>query len=274
MKFKLIALDLDETLLNSERKISPRNRAAIQRAREMGIIVTFNTGRMFPSAQPYAVDLGLDAPLITYQGAMIKTAAGEALYHQTIPLPIARSVIQAGEHIGLQAFVYCQDQLIVSKITPEVTTYLAMYHVSAQAVGNLGDFLRDEPTKVLLFSPDESLREPLWPEMVRQFHNDLHITQSKPCYFEFTHPAATKGIGLNWLSAHLGIAREEILAFGDSFNDLDFFRNAGYAVAMGNAWEEIKALADMVTATNDQDGVAKAIEALVLSASDDQAAVI
>ena len=268
MKFKMIALDLDETLLNSEKEISPRTRAAIARAQALGVLVTINTGRMFPSARPFALALGLDVPLITYQGAMIKTAAGELLYHRTVPLALAREIIAAGEKAGLQAFVYCQDQLIVAAITPDVTEYLKLYRVDARAVGDLRDFLQEEPTKVLLYSPDETKRERYWPAMVGQFQDQLHITQSKPCYFEFTNLAATKGIGLTWLAAHLGIDRSEILAFGDSYNDLDFFRSAGYAVAMGNAWDELKALADMITDSNDQDGVAKAIETLVLPAID------
>jgi len=264
MRFKLIALDLDETLLNSRQEISPRNRQAIRQAMDRGVTVTFNTGRMFPSALPYARELGLTAPLITYQGAMIKTAAGDLLCHRPVPLPLAAEVIQAAETTGLQAYVYCQDRLLVREITPEVEEYQAMYRVDALAVGDIGAYLQEDPTKVLLYGPEEERREILWPVLYGQFGQRLHITRSKPCYFEFTHPAASKGQGLETLAAHLGVKREEILAFGDSHNDLDFFQSAGCGVAMGNAWEELKALADLVTDDHDADGVAKAIERLVL----------
>lgn len=266
MSFKLIALDLDETLLNSRQQISPRNREAIRQAMDRGVIVTFNTGRMFPSAQPYARELGLTAPLITYQGAMIKTAAGELFCHQPVPLPLASEVIQAAESTGLQVFLYCQDRLIVPEITPEVEDYMALYRITALAVGDLRLYLREDPTKVLLYGREEEQRQALWPVLNSRFGQRLHVTQSKPCYFEFTHPQASKGRGLQSLADHLGISREEILAFGDSYNDLDFFQSAGFSVAMGNAWQELKDLADLVTDDHDADGVAKAIEMLVLSA--------
>ncbi|ATW25912.1 Cof-type HAD-IIB family hydrolase [Candidatus Formimonas warabiya] len=264
MSFKLIAVDLDDTLLDSKCCISPRVKEAMKKARSQGVFVTFATGRMYASAVLYAQELGIDLPLITYQGALVKTSAtGEVLLHKTIPLDLAREVIQEGEKVGLQTYIYLDDRLYVSVITPEVAAYEKMIRVQATAVGDLGHFLNQEPTKILYLWPEGDLSA-LWNRMTDLFGRRLYMTKSAPCYVEFTHPETSKGNGLRAVADYLGVKKEEIIVFGDSYNDLDLFRQAGFAVAMGNAWDEVKKAADYVTCSNDEDGVAEAIENLVL----------
>jgi len=265
LKYRLIATDLDDTLLNNEEAVTPRTREVIRQAQMMGVQVTLATGRMYRSARPYALDLGIDLPLITYQGALVKTSgSGEVLSHHTVPLELAREVIDDGVRCGLTVNLYVDDQLYVSQLTEEARRYARKVRVAAEVVGDLRHFLQAEPTKLLFIGGEEEL-DLLWRQEEEKFGQQLFITKSKPHFLEFTHPQATKGWGLAIVAQRLGIRREEIIAFGDSFNDLDLLRGAGFGVAMGNARPELKAAADYVTDTNEADGVAAAIEKFVLA---------
>lgn len=265
MKYRLIATDLDDTLLDKGCLISARTKEALRLAQDQGVYVTIATGRMYQSALIYAEELGLDLPLITYQGALVKTSVSkEVIYHRTIPLDLARKVIEHGVASGLTVNLYLDDQLYVSQLTTAAQHYSQVIRVSAQAVGDLQSFMTAEPTK-LLFIGDEKALDLLWQREREIFGEQLYITKSKPNFLEFTHPQATKGFGLATVAQHLGVDRSEIIAFGDSFNDLDLLRGAGFAVAMGNARDELKKEADYVTASNNDHGVAEAIEKFVLA---------
>jgi len=264
LKYRLIATDLDDTLLNNEEAVTPRTREAVRQAQAMGVQVTLATGRMYRSALPFAREMGIDLPLITYQGALVKTSgSGEVLTHHTVPLELAREVIADGVRCGLTVNLYVDDRLYVSQLTPAARRYAQKVRVEAEVVGDLQRFLRVEPTKLLFIGGEEEL-DLLWQQEQGKFGQQLFITKSKPHFLEFTHPQATKGWGLATVAEHLGIRREEIIAFGDSFNDLALLRGAGFAVAMGNARPELKEVADYVTDTNEADGVAAAIEKFIL----------
>jgi len=272
MGFRLLAIDLDDTLLDSRCCISPRAKNAIKEARAKGVFVTLATGRMFRSALPYARELQIDVPLITYQGALVMTSVTkEMLYHRSIPLALARQVVQEGIKEKLSINVYIDDTLYVARITPEIKAYTEIANVPAVEVGSLAAFLNRDPTKILLLGDERRLQE-IWDSSAHRFGDALYITKSKGNYLEFTHPLATKGEGLKAVARHLHIKKEEILVFGDSYNDLELFKYAGYAVAMGNARNEIKQRADYVTKANNEDGVAEAIEKLVLAEPRDSGA--
>ncbi|MDD2496953.1 MAG: Cof-type HAD-IIB family hydrolase [Desulfitobacteriaceae bacterium] len=265
VKFKLIASDLDDTLLDSRGIISPRTKAAIKKAREKGVYVTLATGRMYRSAVCFAEELEIDVPLITYQGALVKTSTTrEVMYHRPVPLELARQVIAHGEEKGLTVNLYVEDSLFVKELTPEAARYARVARVPIEAVGDLQKFLDQEPTKVLLIG-NEKILEPFWTEEKEKFGESLYITKSKPYFLEYTHPQATKEEGLMAVARHLGVAREEIIAFGDNYNDIDLLRYAGFGVAMSNAPEQVKKEADYVTGSNIDEGVAEAIEKFVLS---------
>ncbi|MGI6713201.1 MAG: Cof-type HAD-IIB family hydrolase [Bacillota bacterium] len=267
MCYRLLAIDLDDTLLDNKCCVSPRTKEAIKKALDKGLYVTLATGRMYRSALPYALELGMDVPLITYQGALVKTSVTkEILYHRPVPLELAKEVIREGEKRGFPSNIYLDDRLYVDRMTPEAEGYLKLAKVPAKEVGDLSSFLTEEPTKVLLMGEESKLNE-LWPQMAQKFGKQLYITKSKPNFLEFTHPDATKGQGLVAVSRFLGVKKEEIMVFGDSYNDLELFKYAGFSVAMGNAREEVKKQADYITQNNDDDGVAEAIEKLVLNDS-------
>lgn len=263
-QFKLIAVDLDDTLLNDSLEISPRTGQALRRAAERGVVVTIATGRMYRSALPIAVKLGIEVPIITYQGALVKNSAtGEVLVDLPVPLKLAHDVLAVGYRAGVHMNVYLNDTLYVDSITPEGKGYANLAMVEMSVVGNLLDFLKKDPAKVLYIT-EPALLAGLKEELTAAFGNRLYITKSKPNYLEILHPLATKKHALGVLARRFGIAPEEIMACGDSYNDLDMLEFAGLGIAMGNAPEDIKKKADYVTDTNNNDGVAKAIEKYLL----------
>lgn len=259
-RFKLIAMDLDDTLLNDSLEVSARNRRALQIAMNAGARVTIATGRMFRSALPIAESIGIEGPIITYQGAFMKDlCTGEILYEKPVPLKFAREILAEGYKAGVHINLYLNDKLYVDSPTPEGLAYAKLAGVELNTVGNLLEFLEGEPTKLLFIAKPEFV-DRIQQKMRRIFGENIYITKSKPNYLEFMHPQATKGGALKFLADKWGIQPEEVLAFGDSFNDLDMIKFAGLGVAMGNAPEEIKKRADYVSASNNHDGVAEVIE--------------
>lgn len=264
-KYKLIAADLDDTLLNDCLKVSPRNKKALLQAEDMGLIVTIATGRMFRSALPIALDLGVKGPIISYQGAFVKNVAtGEVLVHRPVPFELALQVLAEGYKAGVHMNVYLDDTLYVDRITEAGKRYAEQAKVEMTPVGNLINFLKYEPTKIL-YSADPALLDKLQSELRKKFKDSLYITKSKPYYLEFMHPHATKMHGLGRMAEILGILPQEIIAFGDSYNDIEMIEFAGLGVAMGNSPPQIQAKADLVAGTNNSDGVAKVIEEYVLN---------
>jgi len=264
MSVKLVAIDLDDTLLDNSRTISPRARAAIAAAVAQGVTVTVATGRMFPSALPYARQLGLDVPLITYNGALVRCGlSGETLLHKPLDPAAAGAVLALFRERGWYVQVYLDDVLYVRERDASARRYEEIAGVTAVPVGDGLWSLAGAPTKMLAMADPE--RIPAIDAAVRAAcGRRVYTAASKPYYLEITHPDATKGAALAFLAGRLGIGRGAVMAIGDSVNDLDMIEYAGLGVAMGNAGEQVREAADAVTAANDADGVAAAIEEFVL----------
>ncbi len=262
---KLVAIDLDDTLLRDDLTISPRTRAAVKAVMERGVAVTLATGRMFRSARPYARQLGFDLPLITYQGALVKNAlSGEVVYHRPLAVGAARRVIEFGRRKKVQVNFYLDDELYVERITPRGAHYAAFARVPCRQVADLEDLLaRGNPLKLLLIEAEPVLDE-FAQELREMLGEEAHLTKSKPCYLEVVHPQATKGQALRELARRLGVRREEVMALGDSFNDIEMLEFAGLGVAVANARPEVRRRARWVTLSNNEDGVAVALETFIL----------
>lgn len=261
---KLVAVDLDGTLLDNDRKISPRAKEAIQAVREMGIEVTLATGRMFFSARTYADELGLSLPLITYQGALVKVSgSGEVLYERHVDSILAQKVITLAKDHGLNVNFYVDDYVLVEELTAYADTYARKFRAQFREVGDLRKCAHLSPLKLLVIDYNEDDLILFEKKCRREFGNTLYITKSMPEYLEYLHPEATKAAGLDAVVKHMGINPQEVMAIGDSYNDLEMLEYAGFSVVMENAREEIKAKADYITRSNDDDGVAEALDKLM-----------
>ncbi|MBO8129376.1 MAG: HAD family phosphatase [Peptococcaceae bacterium] len=263
MPYRLIAIDLDDTLLGKDLVIAPRNLQAIRHAKEKGVIVTLATGRMHRSAAAVAQQIGIGGPIIAYQGASVKNVTtGEVLVHYTVPLALARDIIRVVKPYGYHINVYVNDELYMERLTEEGRRYAKLSGVEAHPVGDLREFLKADPTKVVVISGEDQIEE-LLQEMKPRFGAHLHVTKSKPVFLEFSHPRATKGQALAFLARYYGIDRREVMAIGDGYNDVDMVEYAGLGVVVGTARDEIKHRADYVTSSGEE-GVAEAIEKFVL----------
>lgn len=263
-QIKLVAIDLDGTLLDNDCKISHRTKKAIRKVREKGIEVTLATGRMFYSARPYADDLGLSLPLITYQGALVKVSgSGEILYQRTVDADLAQQVVALAKGKGVSVNFYVDDYVLVDKLTPECDMYSQKYNARFREVGDLSRFSHLKPLKLLVINYNESALNAFKVECNRIFSGALHITKSMPEYLEFLHPEATKAAGIDAVVRQMGINPKEVMAIGDSWNDLEMLEYAGMSVVMGNARDAIKEKADYVTCSNEDHGVAEALEMLL-----------
>jgi Cof subfamily protein (haloacid dehalogenase superfamily) len=241
--------------------LRPRTRAAIARTRAAGIHFVLATGRMFRSARRYALEAGVQDPIVCYQGAVVaEPVSGRWLRHVPIPLELARETIAALNEEGVGLNCYVDDELYVAEVTPEARRYADFQDLQLHPVGDLLDWLDKPPTKLVVIGDPEPLDE-LEQRMLDRFQGRLYISKSLPYFLEFASPDVTKAAGLAFLAEHLGFARERTLAFGDGENDIELVDWVGYGVAVENAHYLVKEVADFVCPSVDEEGVAQVLEA-------------
>ncbi len=258
-----IACDLDRTLIGEDAVLRPRTRAAIAATRAAGIHVVLVTGRMFQAVRPYALEAGLDDPVVCYQGAVVaEPVSGHWLRHVPIALELAREAIAALADEGFSPNCYVDDELYVAEVTPEARRYADFQHLQLHTVGNLLEWLHEPPTKLVVIDDPEVLDE-LKQRMLDRFGGRLYISKSLPYFLEFASPDVTKAAGLDFLAEHVGFSRERTVAFGDGENDIELVEWAAYGVAVANAHERVKEVADFVCPPVDEEGVAQVLEAFL-----------
>ena len=265
---RLIALDLDGTVVGPDREIRPRVRGAVGEAMARGVEVVIVTGRMYRSALRFATLLGLRAPLVCYQGAYVREiprngSSGDVLRHTPLPLATAREAILWARARGLHPHVNLDDRLLMQADDPAAQDYERALGVGAEFVPDLLAALRRAPTKVLAVGTSP-LPEQLLPEARATFQGRAEVTVSHPEYLEWTARGVHKGRGLAWLARRVGVPLGQVMAIGDQYNDLELLARVGHGVAMGDAPPAVQSAARYVTASFEADGAALAIEALAL----------
>ncbi|WP_408955740.1 Cof-type HAD-IIB family hydrolase [Natroniella sp. ANB-PHB2] len=266
MDYKLVAIDLDDTLLANDLQISKRTVKAIKEAQNEGVRVVIATGRMHSSALPYAKMLGLKHELITYNGALVKRVVdNQTLYHEPISTELVRKVAKVAQKHDLHINFYLDDLLYVNKTGVEADYYEEIAGIKPILITeDVGDFLDRPSTKLLIIENDRTKLEEVFSELTAGFADSVTITTSKVNFIEIMGQQVCKGTTLANVATKLGIKAEEIIAIGDSYNDLEMIEYAGLGVAVGNAKEEIKEEADYITGTNNEEGVAQVIEKFIL----------
>jgi Cof subfamily protein (haloacid dehalogenase superfamily) len=262
--YKLITIDVDDTLLNDDRIVPEGTKAALDLAIEQGVIVTLATGRMFASAHKIAKQLEMNVPLITYQGSLIKNLLDETiLYERSVPQDVAHKLYEYAEQHGLHLQVYVNDILYCKEDNQKIRDYSAMSNVSYTIYDDFGGLMRKPLTKMLIFDKPQVLDQ-LAVELKSMFGDKAYITKSKPYFLEIMHKEGTKGHAVKFLAEHFGVSLSEVIAIGDSWNDHEMIEVAGLGVAMGNAVDSLKSIADYVTFSNNEDGVKHVIEKFIL----------
>lgn len=269
MRYDLIALDLDGTLLNVREEVSPRNRRAVRAALDAGIRIVLVTGRGVDTPIRVSKELGLNLPVICCHGALTKDfGANRTLGHIPVPLQYAKPMVEYAEREGLSIAIYSEEffyRLQGGKLYMD-----DMRGPAWREVKTFADVLHTAPT-FIRFLGEESVSA-----MQREF-GDLPLHFKYESWMNFvecavTSAQATKQRALARLCADFQILPERVLAIGDSRNDIPMLRWAGTGVAMGNALPEVREAVRHVTATNEDDGVALAIERFALGSRREKSA--
>lgn len=260
---KLIAVDLDDTLLEADLSLSDECVDALRQAKERGVEVVLATGRMFCSALPFARRIGLDGYVIAYNGALIRSVEGETFWHKPVPAAHALRLIDVARRADLRLNLYLDDTLVVDGIDERVEYYLSIARVQPKVVDDLAAVLRQgEPTKCLLVGDAEQVAE-LTPKLQAEFP-DLQIARSKPRFIEVTRRGIRKEVALAAVAEALGVAMEDVMAVGDGDNDATMLAWAGIGVAVANASTKAKEAAGYVASGSRGAGVCEAVRRFVL----------
>lgn len=286
MTIRLLALDLDGTLLHSRGHITERNRSALKSVRDLGVHVAIVTGRRFRDARPIALDLGLDVPVIAHNGALTKHARTlETVAVMPLPLSAAQDAIAIGRSFGADPLVsddYEGAGVLVyerpGKDNRALLGYIAWAkrihgpegNDAVRQVESLDAYLDHSPVH-LAFSGNCKAMAELAETLEQRLEGRVKILITNYSKLDFAlldilHPEASKGVGVAATARELGVSREEVMAMGDNHNDLEMLHYAGTAVVMANAEPPLREMKEFhVTVSNDDDGVAIAIERFILN---------
>ncbi len=287
MQVRLLALDLDGTLLNSRGQISDRNREAIESARKNGVRIAVVTGRRFRDSRPIALELGLDVPVIAHNGALTKHAKTlETVAVLPLSLTAAHSALEVGQRLGADALVSDDHQglgvLVYDHIDGDNVPFREYIRWAKEVHGDddgadavrcvesLSVYLDHEPIH-LAFSGQCNAMAELQQELLTRMGDSVKIFCTSYPEKDFTlldivNPSASKGAGVAAAATELNLLPDEIMAIGDNYNDLEMLLFAGTGILMANAPQSLREIEGLQpTASNNEDGVALAIERFILN---------
>lgn len=259
---KMVATDIDGTILNWNGQFSPRVVDCINHLNNIGVKVVLVTGRMHGSAVPISDMLGLKNPIVSYQGGLVKDYYGKTLYEAQVSPEYAREIIKWGRKNNIHLNLYLDDKLYVEEDNETIKRYIQGKFVD-YTVCSFDTLNIEKVNKLLAIDYQDADRVTGWVEYLEEKYKDLYIVKSTPYFCEIGSLTATKSAGVDCLRKYWGFEKSEVLTIGDQNNDIELLKAGGVAVAMGNATDELKKYADYITDTVENDGFVKAIEKFV-----------
>jgi Cof subfamily protein (haloacid dehalogenase superfamily) len=264
-RIRLVALDLDGTLIGEDLVLRPRVREAVAAAQAQGVAVTIVTGRMFAAARPFAQALGVRGPIVCYQGAAIFDAATGATLRQTPVRPdVTRDTLQWAHEHGVHAQCYADDTLYVEEINRFSKRYTELARVEPVLVPSLRTAFAERPTIKIVLVDDPERADQHLAALRALLGERAYLTRSHVDFVEVVDPAVNKGEALAFVAQRCDVPLDATLAVGDAWNDVPLLDAAAVGVAMGSGPPELLAHADHVVGDVAHDGVAEAIERYVL----------
>lgn len=276
MNYKLIAIDIDGTLLNTQGTVTERNYETLKKAIAQGIIVVLCTGRSYFMAQKVVGGFDFELPLVLHNGAQIVNSNdGQMIAHWTLSQETARQGVMLMKEFVLEPIVYDFHKgkhiLVYESIDPTNKAYVRYMSTKESILHKTNDlisYLDHNPTQLVAIHQESIIRNVM---PILKNHIDANVFTSgrlfnlEYWFLEVLQSGASKAKAVEHLAKLRNIDPKGIMAIGDNFNDLEMMEYASLSVAMDNAPDEVKAIADFVTDSNNDDGVAKAIERFVLS---------
>ncbi|MGG6432498.1 Cof-type HAD-IIB family hydrolase [Anoxybacillus sp. D401a] len=262
----LIALDLDGTLLRENKTISERTYDVIQKAKQAGHIVVIATGRPYRASKMYYEQLQLTTPIVNFNGAFVHHPKDDrwGMYHTPLQLETVKEIIDVSRKYNVRNILAeVMDDVYFHEHDEQLLDLFNLGDPNVY-VGNLHDILRKDPTSILILSDEQNVAR------IRTYLSEVHAnvidhrSWTAPWHvIEIVRTGIHKAFGLEKVASFYGIPRERVIAFGDEDNDIEMLKWAGLGVAMGNAIEQLKAVADDVTKTNEEDGIAVYLQSLL-----------
>lgn len=268
MDFKMVCLDIDGTLLNSKHMISENTKKVIYRiTEEKQIPIILVSARMPKGILFLQEELNIIQPIICYSGSLIQSN-NTTLLNNTISLSDVKPIYGIMKELNIHVSLYrnnewyveemdewAQQESEITNIKPTIIKFADLFSIWTQK--NSG------PNKILCMSSSSNIKE--LNKKIQEYHFDkLNVYPSKPTYLEIMPISATKTSAIEFLCKRFNISKSQVIAIGDNYNDMDMIKFAGLGIAMGNAPDEVKKCADDITFSNDDDGVAKALEKYII----------
>lgn len=262
---RMIVIDLDDTLLSDSITVSERTIKAIGQAKQQGVEVAIATGRMFTTARPYGKMLNLgDIPMVLFSGALVQTVeSGKILYHNPVSQEETTKLLAIAKDHGWMMQTYIDDVLYVPEHNHWVQGYEDITGITAVVQGEAFYHPQGASSKILAYGEKADL-DHFMVLIEEAMPGRFTLFRSKPTFLEIIKKGVDKGMGLDFLCDYFHIPAENVMAIGNSMNDIGMLKKAGLAVAVGNAEQPVKDISDYITATNNDDGVAQSIEKYVL----------
>jgi hypothetical protein len=258
-----VLADVDGTLVTQDKVLSDRAIAAVDRLRERGIAFAVTSGRPPRGMSMLIEPLALTTPISAFNGGLIVRPDMSVLEQKTIPAAIVQPAIELLSAAGLDVWLYSgADWLVRDAKAAHVDRESHTVRFEPTVVKSFDDV--EKVAKIVGVSDDHDLVAQMTEQAREQFGDDVSAAQSQPYYLDITHPRANKGEVVDYVSAHLGVPDTQIATIGDMPNDVLMFARSGLSIAMGNASLEVQRAARRVTASNEQEGFAKAMERFVL----------
>ena len=265
MAYKLLAVDIDGTLLDSNGNLTAETIKAINLGIEKGMIFTISTGRPIQGVQALIEKLGItqDLPFITYNGAMvIMWKSKDILFECSIKHEDALTIIELGKKLGTTVMVWTDHKLYASELSEKAYKYSSISGVTPILLKDdkkeIEKTIEKGVTKILWYDEVATINRYL-NEIGKYLSENVNFHTSQPYFLEFVDKSASKAKAMEKLGEHFGIKQSEMIAVGDGLNDLSMIEYAGLGVAMENANDAVKKRADYVTLSNDENGVADVI---------------
>jgi Cof subfamily protein (haloacid dehalogenase superfamily) len=266
--YKLVAIDMDGTLLNGEKQISPENYEAIQKARESGVKVVLASGRPLVGFKRYLEELNLvseDDYVVAFNGAIVQSSGGNKVISKiALDLEDYEELYELSKQLKVNIHALTENTVISPKDSKytRLESEINLIHSEIIAVE---DVPKDTTILKVMFIDDPKIIDEIIEKIPETVSSKYTIVRSEPFFLEFLHKSVNKGAGVEALAKNLNIKQEEVICIGDAGNDIHMVKYAGLGVAMGNAFPELKRVASFITKTNDQNGVAHVINKFILN---------
>jgi len=265
MSIKLFVSDIDGTLVISGKYPSEKTVQAFQKMTNAGIMATVATGRMYRAALPMAQAVGIKVPIITYNGALIKSADGEILYSSYLEPELVVELVEYFQAAKVHLQTYSEDKLRYAEHNGFSEMYEASQKTLGEAVGWEGlKKFTSRVCKVLAIFESEEANNKFSEKLKEKFAGRIDVTRSSPTLAEIINPGVSKAAAIKILAKKFGFDKSEVATIGDGDNDLEMLAAAGMSIAMGNANDKVKSACEFVTGNCEDDGLAQAVEKYIL----------